>query len=255
MNKHTRTLVIGDIHGGLLALKEVLQKAQITSQDQLIFLGDYVDGWSDSAATVSYLITLSQKHNCIFIRGNHDELVYQYLQGQSMSDNWLKHGGNASKKAYDQLTQVEIKAHCTFFEQMLDYHIDSANRMYCHAGFQNLNGPQHEWYSTAFYWDRTLWEMVCALDPDLSPADVTYPKRLQIFHEIYIGHTPVTRIGANLPVQKANVWNIDTGAAFQGPISILDVDTKTVWQSDPVWQLYPHEVGRNPKSFRETQFS
>ncbi|MBE14917.1 MAG: serine/threonine protein phosphatase, partial [Cytophagaceae bacterium] len=41
------------------------------------------------------------------------------------------------------------------------------------------------------------------------------------------------------------VWNIDTGAAFKGTISAMDVDSKEVWQSDPVWQLYPEEAGRN----------
>ena len=44
-----RTLAIGDIHGGFKALEEVLDKAQVTENDTLIFLGDYVDGWSESS--------------------------------------------------------------------------------------------------------------------------------------------------------------------------------------------------------------
>ncbi|MFZ0598180.1 MAG: metallophosphoesterase, partial [Flavobacterium sp.] len=43
-----RTFVIGDIHGGLLALEQVMKKAEVTTEDTLIFLGDYVDGWSQS---------------------------------------------------------------------------------------------------------------------------------------------------------------------------------------------------------------
>ena len=65
------------------------------------------------------------------------------------------------------------------------------------------------------------------------------------FKEIYIGHTPVTRLGETVPLHYANVWNIDTGAAFKGPLSVVDVDTKEVWQSDPVYRLYPSEKGRN----------
>jgi serine/threonine protein phosphatase 1 len=49
-----RTLVIGDIHGGIKALKQVLQKADVTKEDTLIFLGDYVDGWSESAEVISF---------------------------------------------------------------------------------------------------------------------------------------------------------------------------------------------------------
>jgi serine/threonine protein phosphatase 1 len=43
-----RTIVVGDIHGGLRALIQVLEKANVTPKDTLIFLGDYVDGWSES---------------------------------------------------------------------------------------------------------------------------------------------------------------------------------------------------------------
>jgi serine/threonine protein phosphatase 1 len=44
-----RTLVFGDIHGGLRALQQLFERAKITADDRLIFLGDYVDGWSESA--------------------------------------------------------------------------------------------------------------------------------------------------------------------------------------------------------------
>ncbi|MDB9980437.1 serine/threonine protein phosphatase, partial [Ulvibacter sp.] len=47
------------------------------------------------------------------------------------------------------------------------------------------------------------------------------------------------------PVNCANVWNIDTGAAFKGPLSVIEASSKEVWQSDPVWHLYPDEEGRN----------
>jgi serine/threonine protein phosphatase 1 len=38
-----RTLVIGDIHGGLRALHQIIERAHVTPQD-FNFLGDYVDG-------------------------------------------------------------------------------------------------------------------------------------------------------------------------------------------------------------------
>jgi len=80
----SKTFVIGDLHGGLLGLQQVLDKAPIKPEDTLVFLGDYVDGWGDSTATVSFLIRLSRKQNCIFIRGNHDDLVHQYLLGKEL---------------------------------------------------------------------------------------------------------------------------------------------------------------------------
>ena len=54
----TRKLVIGDIHGGLKALVQVLERANVSKNDTLIFLGDFVDGWSDSPAVLDFLISL-----------------------------------------------------------------------------------------------------------------------------------------------------------------------------------------------------
>jgi serine/threonine protein phosphatase 1 len=43
----------------------------------------------------------------------------------------------------------------------------------------------------------------------------------------------------------ANVWNVDTGAAFKGPLTIMDIDSKAFWQSENLDTLYPNEKGRN----------
>jgi serine/threonine protein phosphatase 1 len=87
--------------------------------------------------------------------------------------------------------------------------------------------------------------MACALNPNLQRGDKDFPKRLTNYKEIFIGHTPISKTGHATPQKRANVWNVDTGAAFKGPLTIMDVDTKEFWQSDPVHTLYPGEKGRN----------
>lgn len=240
-----RTVAIGDIHGGLKALIELLEEINITPGDTLIFLGDYVDGWKDSANVVSYLIELAKQNSCIFLRGNHDDLTYRWLKTGELNEQWLQHGGQSSIDAYRDFTSEEIENHLNFYEQMLNYYIDKQNRLFVHAGFTNLHGPEQEYYESSFYWDRTLWETALSLDKSLPTTHKFYPVRLKLFKEIFIGHTPVTRIGEQKPVKMANVWNIDTGAAFKGKLSGIDVDTKNVWQSQPVYTLYPNEEGRN----------
>ena len=79
----------------------------------------------------------------------------------------------------------------------------------------------------------------------LTKDSLFYPKRFTLYKEIYIGHTPVSRIGETTPVQRAMIWNVDTGAAFKGPLTIMDVDTKEFWQSEPLNHLYFDEKGRN----------
>ncbi len=240
-----RTLVIGDIHGGYKGLVQAINRAGITQDDTLIFLGDYVDGWSESAETVSYLISLASENQCIFIKGNHDNLCYHFLANNEKPQQWVEQGGQSSIDSYDNVSRHEIESHKNFFENLSEYFIDVNNRLFIHAGFQNPKGPQFEYHKTAYYWDRTLWEMALATDVNLMKDDLKFPERLKLFKEIYIGHTPVTRLGKTTPHSAQSVWNIDTGAAFKGPVSVLDVDTKEFWQSDPVWTLYPNEKGRN----------
>lgn len=240
-----RTLVIGDIHGGLKALVQLLERAEVTPEDELIFLGDYVDGWSDSANVVSYLIDLAKQNSCIFLRGNHDDLTYRWLKTGELNDQWLQHGGQSSIDAYRQFSEEKKASHIEFFEQMVNYYIDKEDRLFVHAGFTNLKGPQQEYTAIPLYWDRTLWELALCVDPALEPGETGYPRRLELFKEIFIGHTPVTRIGSTKPYKAANVYNMDTGAAFKGRLSLMDVHTKEIYQSDEVWSLYPDESGRN----------
>ena len=63
-----RVLAIGDIHGGLKALIQILNKIEVKGEDTLIFVGDYVDGWSESAQVIQFLIELSENINCVFIK-------------------------------------------------------------------------------------------------------------------------------------------------------------------------------------------
>jgi serine/threonine protein phosphatase 1 len=63
-----------------------------------------------------------------------------------------------------------------------------------------------------FYWDRTLGNRLVLRS--YKPNHPLSKKDCYVLNEIlFIGHTPVTRIGET-PIQKANVWNVDTGAAF-----------------------------------------
>lgn len=243
-----RTLVIGDIHGGLKAIVQVLERANVTTNDTLIFLGDYVDGWSESPQVIDFLIALSEKQKCIFIRGNHDELVLDWLETRYEHLNeemWFKHGGKATVDAYLNVSEAEKNKHIQFLKALQNYYLDEQNRLFVHAGFTNMNGVLLEYFPKMLYWDRTLWELALCLDETMEVTAENYPKRLKIYSEIYIGHSPLSKTKKVEPLYKNTVFNLDTGAAFKGSLTILDVDTKEFWQSDCLADLYPNEIGRN----------
>ncbi len=243
--KEGNTYVIGDIHSGLKALKQVLDRAKVTAEDTLIFLGDYVDGWSDSPQVLDFLIELSQKQTCIFMRGNHEEMLLKWLGDGEDDETWRFHGGEATVRAYQEIPKTTILKHIAFLKNLQEYYIDQHNRLFVHAGFTHLRGVEFEFFREMFWWDRTLWETAMAVDGNLTVDDPFFPQRLKLYQEIFIGHTPVTRFGHSTPMNFFNVWNLDTGAAFKGCLTIMNVDTKRFWQSDALPSLYPNEKGRN----------
>jgi serine/threonine protein phosphatase 1 len=244
----SRTLVIGDIHGGLKALIQVLQKAEIKQNDILIFLGDYVDGWSESPGVLDFLIALSEQQKCIFIRGNHDELLLDWLENRHENikeELWFKHGGKATVDAYLIVPNETKQKHIAFLKSLRNYYLDAENRLFIHAGFTNMNGVSQEFFAKLMYWDRTLWEVALCLDETMDKNSPLYPKRLKIYSEIFIGHTPVSKTEIVPPLCKNSVCNLDTGAAFSGVLTIMDCASKMYWQSELVSELYPNESGRN----------
>jgi serine/threonine protein phosphatase 1 len=240
-----RTLVIGDIHGGDLALQQAMDRAKITHKDKVICLGDYVDGWSGSSSVISRLIRLNETNDCMFIKGNHDIWCEEWLNNESSNITWLYNGGEATLSSYDHFSKDDKQLHLRFFQRMRSYYIDDKNRLFLHAGFSSMQGPAYETYPSNFSWDRTLWEVALSLDPALEKTSAYYPKRLKLFEEIYIGHTPTVNYGTDQPMNRATLWNVDTGAGFGGRVTVMEVDTKEFWQSDPVRTLYPKEKGRN----------
>lgn len=241
-----RTFAIGDIHGGLKALLQVLNQLELKDDDKLIFMGDYVDGWSESAQVVAFLINLSKKINCVFIKGNHDVWCENWLRDTSdVNPSWFMHGGKETMESYAVFSDEEKKEHLQFFEQMPLYYLDDENRLFLHAGFTSLHGVNKETYPHKFCTDRTLWEMALVMDKKIDLNHSLYPKRLKHYKEIFIGHTPTTNYGESEPMHRINIWNIDTGAAFKGKVTGMNIDTKAFFQSDNLPSLYPNEKGRN----------
>jgi len=48
-----------------------------------------------------------------------------------------------------------------------------------------------------------------------------------------------------MPVHSCEVWLMDTGAGWYGKLSMMNIDTKKIFQSDPVPDLYPKYTGRS----------
>jgi len=72
-----RTLVIGDVHGCLDELRALVQKAGVTDDDQVVFVGDLVAKGPDSAGVVSW----ARGRGAAAVLGNHDDHALHALAG------------------------------------------------------------------------------------------------------------------------------------------------------------------------------
>ncbi|NQY11626.1 MAG: serine/threonine protein phosphatase [Flavobacteriales bacterium] len=194
---------------------------------------------------IKTLIRMDSEYKCDFIYGNHDAWCRDWLDNGEVNRVWQLHGGKSTLKSYESVSEEEKDQHLLFFTKMQNYIIDDQNRLFIHAGFSSMHGPDKEDYSTNYRWDRTLWEMAMAVHGNVDSHDEVFPKRFKLFKEIYIGHTPTTEWNVSTPWNRVNLWNVDTGTAFKGKLSIMDINTKEFWQSDNLYELYPNENGRN----------
>ena len=55
-----RLIAIGDIHGRLVKLEGLMEQIVPTTDDMLVFLGDYIDRGAQSYEVVEYVIQLKK---------------------------------------------------------------------------------------------------------------------------------------------------------------------------------------------------
>lgn len=75
--------VIGDIHNEAKKLKSILSQIKLSSDDELIVLGDIFDrGGTDPDPVEVYfsLLTIQDKCTCTWIRGNHEQWLAEYIE-------------------------------------------------------------------------------------------------------------------------------------------------------------------------------
>lgn len=125
---------IGDVHGCLNALEKLISEISPTQNDKLIFLGDYIDRGPDSKGVVDYLIELSKHVNCVFLRGNHEQMLLDVVDNGDDTYLWLINGAQATWRSYGNLQLlISNEEHMEFYRNTKFYHIED-NYLFVHGG-------------------------------------------------------------------------------------------------------------------------
>lgn len=95
----TVTAFVGDIHGRIDALDGLLAVLARRNVDHCVFLGDYINKGSDSAAVLSRLIALKLTERATLLRGNHETALLDAIDNRDLSV-FLKMGGAMTVRSY-----------------------------------------------------------------------------------------------------------------------------------------------------------
>jgi serine/threonine protein phosphatase 1 len=86
------TIAVGDIHGNLAALDDLLARLlpEVRKDDVLVFLGDYIDRGPDAQGVLNRLAALRASPPCDvrFLLGNHEEWMLKTFRDPT-SHSWL----------------------------------------------------------------------------------------------------------------------------------------------------------------------
>lgn len=219
-----RLYAIGDIHGCAGLLEQLLSMIDIERTDarrRLIFLGDYVDRGPDSNAVIDRLLKVkADLPESVFLRGNHEQAMIDFLEKPDFNEEWLHWGGDKTLESYG-LADVWKKRPATLAGELAE-RLPAAHReflgslelwrvlgdyAFVHAGFKPgvaLEDQKAE---------HCLW-----IRGEFHNAEADKRPQETVVH----GHHPVKK-----PVDAGWRINVDTGAVWSDALTAVVLEGTT----------------------------
>lgn len=223
-----RIYAIGDVHGRVDLLDQVFSRidahllAHPVSRPLQILVGDYIDRGPASREVLDRLIDRSKSHEMVFLKGNHESFIFEFLRHPATLREWSMMGGRETLMSYglkpplnaDAATQTELsialgaalpKSHRMFLGS-LQSSFTCGGFFFAHAGVKP-RVPLTKQREEDLLWirdDFLLYE--------------------EDFGKIVVhGHTPVREVDI-----RPNRINIDTGAYATGLLSCVVIEGSNI---------------------------
>lgn len=246
-----RTFAIGDIHGDLASLDTLLTRLpKLTSDDTLVFLGDFVDRGPDSAGVVARVreIMKTSVAHVIALRGNHEDAWIQVLD--KGWPEFVLPRGNGCLECYrsfkglpvpdedetptneELLGMIEgkfIPSDVIEWFRTLPYFYEDEHAIYVHAGIKRTKSGEFPHPSAVEPQRALLW----LRDRDFFEH---YRGKLVVF-----GHTTTRTLPNELstytPEDPADMWagpacvGLDTACGKGGFLTAFELPSRAVYES------------------------
>jgi serine/threonine protein phosphatase 1 len=215
---------VGDIHGCLKALKDLMAQLPLREGDEVVFLGDYIDRGPDSKGVLEWILK-NEKPGWTFLRGNHEQMILNWLgtPNSLAASDWLLNGGRETLASYvpqEKLDEVRGEgAHILLQSYIPHTHVEFLNALplthdtpgafFCHAGV-NLDNPLDKQTEEDLLWIRRKFLQ----DPRPTPKLIVH------------GHTPVK----DLDLSRDRI-DLDTGCVYGNFLTAMSLPDKKVYQA------------------------
>ncbi|MCG9896098.1 MAG: polynucleotide kinase-phosphatase [Fimbriimonadaceae bacterium] len=210
--------IIGDIHGCLDELQELMSRLGYSESDwshpegrMPAFLGDLVDRGPDSVGVVRRVMAAVKSGRALAVPGNHDMKLARALTGGRVS---LNHGLAETMETFGRESE-EFRAEVAEFFRSLVSHavLDDGRLCLAHAGMPaSMQGRGSSAVRDFALYGETTGE----IDEFGLPVRLPWAKDYRGQALVVYGHTPVTE-----PVFFNRTINIDTGCCFGGRLTAL----------------------------------
>lgn len=217
---------MSDIHGCLQEFEAALEMVDLSGDNKLILLGDYIHSGADSYGVLKKIMKLQREYGSekvIALMGNHEELV---IEGRAPIQELCDIGVYDSDSVDDE--------YIIFMQNMPLYHVED-NIIFVHAGIDEAAGEGWEYEST----DRDYLEKY--------PAETGYFEGDML---IVAGHVGTSIIAENprfhdIYFDGKSHYYIDATVYDSGFINLLmyDTDEKTFYQvvEGGMFEIEPYE--------------
>jgi serine/threonine protein phosphatase 1 len=235
-----RAYAIGDIHGRLDLLEQMLAKIHAELQRRparrtlLVFVGDLIDRGPSSAQVIERLRTYRREGiQPVFLLGNHEEVLLRILRGDdSLIASWLEFGGLQCLQSYgvdatrlsgrsdDELVEIIRGAVPASHVEFLESFIDSCrfgDYLFVHAGIrpgveiEQQRQADLRWIREPFLFDDTDHGFVVVHGHTISSEVEERPNRIGIDTGAYR-----TGVLTAVAIEGSERWLIDTRSLSYG---------------------------------------
>jgi serine/threonine protein phosphatase 1 len=206
-----RRMVISDIHGCIHTLRSLWERLHVSEEDQIIFLGDYVNKGVASREVLDFLRSKSETFNTFFLRGNHDQKLLDYYE--TNQDELRKELIGLNCNDLVEISSEDRKIYKDFLASTSHFFI-SDSFILVHAGF-----------------DFELANPFLGKEAMLNIRGFTYESKKAQSKTIVHGHFPFSLTEILRQIEKrSKVLPIDNGCVYpdregQGNLLCLTLDT------------------------------